>query len=182
MVSVLVKCVLVIGSSVPYTRIFAHTRMGLSWGLSHMRILSPYTYGIALFSLQFTLQYNHACRLRVEIASASPRASLTLMTHWPELDYGICIAIVCFDVLVVIRLLKHDRCVREVIKPFSYSVVTLVIFINWDVHYQAMHACMHRFDPHKWHCMGFYMLILDSLHVYTDSCTTPPIVTTAIAS
>ena len=46
----------------------------------------------------------------------------------------------------------------------------------------SSHAWMQRFDPHKWHCMGFYMLILDSLHVYTDPCTTSPMVTTAIAS
>ena len=63
-------------------RIFAHTRMGLShiciliWA-AHTRIGCPYAYGIALFSLQFTLQYNHACQPRVETVSVS----LTLMTH-----------------------------------------------------------------------------------------------------
>ena len=64
------------------TRILAHTRMGLShmriliWA-AHTRIGCLYAYGIALFSLQFTLQYNHACQPRVETASAS----LTWMTH-----------------------------------------------------------------------------------------------------
>ena len=58
------------------TRILAHTRMGLShmriliWA-AHMRIGCPYAYGIVLFSLQFTLQYDHACQPRVETASAS---------------------------------------------------------------------------------------------------------------
>ena len=43
---------------------------------SHWRFC-PYAYWIALFSLQFTLQYNHACQPRFETASAS----LTWMTH-----------------------------------------------------------------------------------------------------
>ena len=43
------------------------------------------------------------------------------------------VCIVCFDVLAIIRLLKHDRCVREVIKPFNHSVVTLAIFIGGNL-------------------------------------------------
>ena len=34
------------------------------------------------------------------------------------------VCIVCFDVFIIIRLLKHDRCSSGVIKPFHYSVVT----------------------------------------------------------
>ena len=32
------------------------------------------------------------------------------------------VCIVCFDVMVIIRFLKHDRCSREVIKQFNYDV------------------------------------------------------------
>ena len=32
--------------------------------------------------------------------------------------------IVCFDVFIIIRHLKHDRCSSGVIKPFNYSVVS----------------------------------------------------------
>ena len=51
----------------------------------------------------------------------------------------------------------------------------------------VIQPCMHVLDVRSpctgdIACMGFYMLILDSLHVYTDPHTTPPIVTTAIAS
>ena len=55
-----------------------------------------------------------------------------------------------------------------------YDMKMLAAYILPDVRYPAMYACMQRFDPHKWHWMGFYMLILDSLHVYTNPCTVPP--------
>ena len=42
--------------------------------------------------------------------------------------------IVCFDVLAIIRFLKHDRYSREVIKPFKHSVVMLAIFIGWKLY------------------------------------------------
>ena len=35
------------------------------------------------------------------------------------------VCIVCFDVLAIIKFLKHDRYSRKVTKPFNYSVVTL---------------------------------------------------------
>ena len=47
----------------------------------------------------------------------------------------------------------------------------------------VIQACMHaevRSPQVTLH--GFYMLILDSLHVYTNPRTVPPIVTTATAS
>ena len=37
------------------------------------------------------------------------------------------VCIVCFDVLLIIRFLTHDRYSCKVIKPFNYSVVTLAI-------------------------------------------------------
>ena len=45
---------------------------------------------------------------------------------------------VCLDVLVIIRLLKHNRCTHQVIKPFNYSVVTLAIFIGLKLIYMAV--------------------------------------------
>ena len=43
------------------------------------------------------------------------------------------VCIVCFDVLAIIRFLKHYRYSHEVIKPFNYSIVTLTIFIGWKL-------------------------------------------------
>ena len=48
------------------------------------------------------------------------------------------LCIVCFDVLAIIRFLKHDRYSREVIKPFKHSVVTLAIFIGFKIIYMAV--------------------------------------------
>ena len=34
--------------------------------------------------------------------------------------YSLLVCIVCFDVVVIIRFVKHDRCSREVIKVAVY--------------------------------------------------------------
>ena len=48
------------------------------------------------------------------------------------------VCIVCFDVLAIIRFLKHYRYSREVIKLFKYSVVTMAILIWLKIIYMTV--------------------------------------------
>ena len=74
------------------------------------------------------------------------------------------VCIVCFDVLAIIGFLKHDRYLREVVKLFNHSVVTLAIFIGWKLfkiiytavlmaedklRYNDMNAILYEMDTNK---------------------------------
>ena len=48
------------------------------------------------------------------------------------------VCIVCFDVLAIIRFLKHYRYSHEVIKLFNYSVVTMAILIWLKIIYMTV--------------------------------------------